>query len=224
MDYKISGRFIEACDCKVMCPCWLDDDPDEGHCTGLVAWSLGNGSSERSTIDGVDVTRRAVVSVSTHGGNRRAGGATTVLFVDEGADNDQFALLTAAFSGQLEGPLGNLAAVSRAVVGRERAAIDIQPADDLWQVTVSVSAAAEASMASLVSAAGAPLVFEDEDHPLTLQHTALSHELGVPPATDVTAQRGAGLKVNLPALPAGYLDVVGRSGMSGPFSYRYSGG
>jgi hypothetical protein len=61
----MSGRFFEACDCYVPCPCWFDQGPDEDERTGVVAWQIENGE-----IDGVDVTGLSVVSVSQHDGHR----------------------------------------------------------------------------------------------------------------------------------------------------------
>ena len=98
MSYALSGTFLEACDCTVICPCWVDDDPVGGHCTGLIAWHLAPGS----LINGVGMDDRTVVSVSTHLGNRRDGSnATTVLYVDHGASPAQFSWLIQAFSGQI---------------------------------------------------------------------------------------------------------------------------
>ena len=82
----LNGTFVEACDCRLMCPCWTDDEPDDGHCTGLFAWSLDAGS----TIDGLLAVGGAqVVCVTTHLGRRRGGNATarglSVLFVDTSA-------------------------------------------------------------------------------------------------------------------------------------------
>jgi hypothetical protein len=62
MPYHVTGPFIEACDCTVLCPCWVGNPPDLGSCTGFFAWSLDTGSR----IDGVDVGGHQVVSVSTH--------------------------------------------------------------------------------------------------------------------------------------------------------------
>lgn len=222
MDYTISGRFVEACDCAVMCPCWLDDDPDEGHCTGLIAWRIGDGSDGSAEIDGFDVTGRTVVSVTVHSGNRRGSSAATVLFVDSGANSEQFDLLAKAFGGRLDGPLGDLAAVSGAVLQQELAEIAVDPSDQGWSVTVTVPR--EGWDVRLVHATGAPKFFEFEDDPLTLRHTALSHELGVPAQQDVTAQLGAELSVSVATLPGGYLTVTGRSGMTGRFSYHHSDG
>jgi len=222
MDYAISGSFVEACDCTVMCPCWLDDDPDEGHCTGLLAWSIGDGSDGGASIDGVDVRNRTVVSVTTHGGNRRGDSAATVLFVDSGASPEQCHLLAMAFGGELAGPLGDLAAVSGVVLQQEQADIAVDPSDHGWSVSVTVPRGG--SDVRLVHAAGAPKTFAFEDDPLTLRNTALSHELGVPPGQDVTAQMGSELTVSVATLPGGYLTVTGRSGMTGRFFYQHSDG
>lgn len=119
MPYRMEGRFLEACDCYVPCPCWFDEDPDEAECTGLVAWRIENGE-----IDGVDVSGRSVVSVSQHGGHRgRQHQMRVVLLLDDAADDDQRRVLGEAFSGQLGGPLGELAALTAAVDAVEPATI-----------------------------------------------------------------------------------------------------
>jgi hypothetical protein len=211
MPYDISGHFIEACDCHVVCPCWVDDDPDEGHCTGLIAWVLGPGSE----LEGVDVSGRTVVSVSTHTGSRRGGGTATVLYVDDGASAAQRVELEAAFAGEAGGPLAALAAVSGAVVARRAAAVAVAvaPGTDRWTVTVTDAGA------PLVRAEGVPSVLDGQAEPLALRHTALSDELGVLPGDQVVAQKGETMALHVGALPGGYLDVTGRSGMRGTFRY-----
>jgi hypothetical protein len=42
MPYRMNGRFFEACDCYVPCPCWFDDTPDEDECSGLIAWGIAD--------------------------------------------------------------------------------------------------------------------------------------------------------------------------------------
>ena len=116
MAYELTGEFLEACDCYVMCPCWFDDDPDEAHCTGLIAWYV-----DRGTVEGVDVGGLVVVSVSHHGGNRRKTKARVALFVDDRADDEQARVLEEAFTGQLGGPLGDLAGLTDEVDRVERA-------------------------------------------------------------------------------------------------------
>lgn len=236
--YHLSGHFIEACDCTVICPCWVDDDPEGGHCTGLVAWTMAAGS----TIDDQDVAGCTVVSVSTHGGSRRrSDSTTTVLYVDDpglaGEDADKrFTLLSEAFSGRYAGPLEQLANVSGTVADCQRARVTVEQDGSgpkgPWSVTIrpmptppAEGQASEEPDVVLVHADGEPQVF-DEGHnsdPLVLQHTALSYELGGGDSKQaVQAQRGGRLVVNVGALPGGSLDVVNRSGMRGTFSYEQS--
>src|SRR5689334_10829694 len=51
MAYELEGRLLEVCDCKVLCPCWIGEDPDNGTCDGTVAWHI-----DRGQIDGLDVS------------------------------------------------------------------------------------------------------------------------------------------------------------------------
>ncbi|MDA2919639.1 DUF1326 domain-containing protein [Desulfobacterota bacterium AH_259_B03_O07] len=30
MGYKLEGRLLEVCNCKVLCPCWIGEDQDNG--------------------------------------------------------------------------------------------------------------------------------------------------------------------------------------------------
>lgn len=217
MSYQLSGRFVEACDCTVICPCWVDDDPVGGHCTGLIAWHIESGK-----INGTGVTGLRVVSVSTHQGNRRASSTTvSVLYVDATATDDQYRELVSAFAGWTDGPLRELAAVSGVVAATERATVEIADgADGQWAVTVHPSAAPNVPV---VNVTGAPKVFDQGPNPLTLQHTALSKELGISKdAPAVTAQAGHTFTVNVGGLPAGTLSVTGRSGMRGRFSYVHN--
>ena len=217
MSYTLAGTFTEACDCTVICPCWVDDDPVGGHCTGLIAWQI-----EVGHVNGIDVADRLVVSVSTHSGNRRTSNTTSVLYIDAQASDDQFRELTEAFAGRIGGPLHGLAEVSGVVVGCERATIvvsDDPAANGHWLVLVHTGN----PDVPVISATGTPRVFDEGLDPLTLQHTALSKELGVPAdRPTVTAQQGHKLAVNVGALPAGTLTVEGRSGMRGAFDYLYN--
>lgn len=236
MDYMLSGTFIEACDCTVICPCWVDDDPVGGHCTGFIAWTLGKDSQ----IEGMNASGCTVVSVSTHAGVRKNGDATTtVLYIDIPEDKLQqnntgvFEELAKAFSGDCEGPLKDLAQVSGTVAGCERALIHIGEPEEgpkgKWTVTVRPLplpdlAGKDDPDTVLVCADGQPQIFDSEhggQDPLVLRHTALSHELGVPDdAQDVVAQQGGTLRVYVGALPGGNLEVTKRSGMRGSFKYQ----
>ena len=219
MGYKLNGTFVEACDCRLMCPCWTDDEPDDGHCTGLFAWSVGPGS----TIDELPVAGAHVVCVTAHLGKRRGESAQentlSVVFVDTSALPEAeraaaFAALGTAFSGERSGPLKDLKAVNGTVVLVDSAKIRIT--DSGGTCTVKVGDAGVESVAAVLR----PATF-DGRQALTLRNTALSKELGIKSNEDVTAHHSDTLTIRAAVLPGGFIEVTGRSGMRGPFHYLH---
>lgn len=120
----LSGQFIETCDCKSLCPCWADDEPDEEHCTGLFAWRVESGRLEGGAGDRgpVDVSNARVVSISAHRGHRHhpAGERNSVFFIDvddvAGDRDAAYGYLREAFSDPASGPLADLASVTGTVI------------------------------------------------------------------------------------------------------------
>src|SRR3954467_11746473 len=62
--YDLEGTLLEVCDCEVLCPCWIGEDPDGGSCSAVNAYRL-----ERGTIRGVDVSGLNFVRVVLIPGN-----------------------------------------------------------------------------------------------------------------------------------------------------------
>jgi Protein of unknown function (DUF1326) len=59
MGYDVSGTFHEACDCEVICSCWVEIPPRMGTCTGLYIWTLEGGK-----IEGVEAKGARVAAIS----------------------------------------------------------------------------------------------------------------------------------------------------------------
>lgn len=116
--YQFQGTLLEACNCDVLCPCWIGEDPDNGTCSSVVAYHL-----ERGTIKGVDVSGLTLANVVFIPGNVLAGNWKAQLFVDDRASDEQLDAIVAAFSGQLGGPLADLAQLIGEVLGVSRAPI-----------------------------------------------------------------------------------------------------
>ncbi|MEZ5412245.1 MAG: DUF1326 domain-containing protein [Acidimicrobiales bacterium] len=239
MSHHLAGRFIEVCDCILLCPCWVNETPDDNHCTGLFLWDIGTRDGQpldpdetnHSVIDGAPVTELRVVSVSVHQGRRPIRGAEeqpddyegtwTVLIVDDQATPEQYAALVEAFSGRAGGTMAELAEVSGRVLHSFQAAIELnQAANGGWVIKVR---AGHDGAAALVDVVSEPAVFPPEPGPLALHRTALDHELGVKAGTVVEAHTATNLNLNVASLPGGYLEVTGRSGMTGEFLYRHEG-
>jgi hypothetical protein len=203
MGYRMQGRFLEACDCYVPCPCWFDDDPDDDECTGLVAWQVENGE-----VDGVDVTGLSVVSVSRHGGHRGGSGQMRVaLLVDGAADDDQFAALSTAFTGALGGPLGELARMTGTLSGVERASITLVADND----KAGLNSPGRVSVRSKV-------VRGSTGRPITIGDGRLATLLGTPGVVG----RSSRFRLSVEAADLD-LSVTDRSTTSGRFSYAHPG-
>jgi hypothetical protein len=104
--YDLEGSILEACDCGVLCPCWIGEDPDNGTCQAVVAYHF-----DRGTIRGVDVGGLSFANVTFLPGNVLAGGWKVVSFLDETASDEQAEAILDAFRGKLGGPLADLAAL-----------------------------------------------------------------------------------------------------------------
>ncbi|HEV3378416.1 MAG TPA: DUF1326 domain-containing protein [Thermoleophilaceae bacterium] len=102
--YQFQGTLLEACNCDVLCPCWIGEDPDNGTCQSVVAYHFDNG-----TIRGVDVSGMTVASIVFIPGNILAGNWKQVLFIDDRATEEQAQAMADAFTGKLGGPLADLA-------------------------------------------------------------------------------------------------------------------
>lgn len=104
MTYQLEGRLLEVCDCKVLCPCWIGEDPDNGTCDAVMAYRI-----DRGTIDGVDVAGLTVGEVTHIPGNILQGHIRGVFFIDDRASPEQERVLKKAWSGELGGPLAEIA-------------------------------------------------------------------------------------------------------------------
>ncbi|WP_050670375.1 DUF1326 domain-containing protein [Luteipulveratus halotolerans] len=212
MRYELTGTFLETCNCKVVCPCWVDESPDEDHCTGVFAWTFDEGSR----IGSHDVGGHSVVSVTVHSDGRRGGANESAIYVDERLGGAAAAVIERAFAGRAGGPLAELAPVTGDVVASGTAKVAVEHEATGWTLTVHSGAA------RLVNASGSPKHLDASAHPLTLAHTALADELGTG-ADPVVAQISDNLEVNVSALPGAPVDIERRSGMTGRFRYRHDG-
>jgi hypothetical protein len=118
MSYHLEGRLLEVCNCKVLCPCWIGEDPDHRTCDSIVAWRIDKG-----TIEGVDVGGNTIAAVAHIPGNVLAGNWRAAIFVDEQASPEQEAALLKVYTGQAGGPVADLAALIGEVVSVQRAPI-----------------------------------------------------------------------------------------------------
>ena len=116
--YSLKGTLLEACSCGVLCPCWIGEDPDGGECYAIVGYHFDSGE-----IREVDVSGLSLLSVAHIPGNILAGNWEVVVLVDDAASDEQREAILAAFTGELGGPLADLAQLIGTVKGVESVAI-----------------------------------------------------------------------------------------------------
>lgn len=105
MPWQITGRSMELCSCKMLCPCWLgpEGQPDEEWCAAVFGFDVQQGSS-----DGVDLGGTTVALMADWPGNFFAGQGKARLYIDDSANEDQRRELGAILSGNKGGHLEGL--------------------------------------------------------------------------------------------------------------------
>ena len=140
MAYELEGEILEVCDCKVLCPCWIGEDADNGTCDAIVAYHMNRG-----TINGTDVSGLNLVLAGHIPGNILKGNWRIVVYIDEGASTQQEQALLDVWTGKLGGPVADLAKLVGEVAAVQRAPITFQV--EGGEGTIKVGAVAEAVMA-----------------------------------------------------------------------------
>lgn len=117
--YMLQGTLLEACSCKVLCPCWIGENPDTGSCDAFVSYHFDNG-----VINGVDVSGLDMIMVALIPGNVLVPKSWRILvLVADRATETQMNALLDAYTGKLGGPLADLAQLVGEVLGVERVPI-----------------------------------------------------------------------------------------------------
>lgn len=184
MAYHLEGRLLEVCDCRVLCPCWIGEDPDNGTCDSVLAYHFDKG-----TVDGIDVAGRTVAIVSHIPGNVLNGNFRIALYLDEGASDAQMDALVNVYSGKLGGPVAELSKLIGEVISVERAPIRFDVNEGRGTLTIGDVSHAELepykgpdgsttvlSNTIFSTVPGAP-VFVGKATRYTSRHEALGHNI-----------------------------------------------
>jgi hypothetical protein len=124
MSWRLSGDYLENCNCEVACPCTVANFAapatyEEG-CKAVFGFHVKSGE-----VDGVDVGGLTVAVVI--GDSPRMmieGGWRVGLFMDDRATPEQSEKLVGVFSGQLGGPMAGLSSLIGEFLGVEPARMD----------------------------------------------------------------------------------------------------
>ena len=140
MAYKLEGKLLEVCNCNVLCPCWIGEDPDNGTCDTVVAYHI-----EQGTIDGIKVSGLTLALAAFIPGNILQGNWRVAVFVDDKATPQQQEALLNVWTGKLGGPVADLAKLVGEVVTVQRAPISFTVSEGAG--TLKIGDAVETVMA-----------------------------------------------------------------------------
>ena len=99
MAWNMTGQMLEACSCKMFCPCNFGPaEPDQGWCSAALGFDIRQGNADGVNLGG---TKAAVVLDLP--GDFVSGNATARLYIDEAASVDQRRELEAIFTGKKGG-------------------------------------------------------------------------------------------------------------------------
>lgn len=154
MGYQVEGRLLEVCDCNVLCPCWIGEDPDNGTCESVLAWHIDTGE-----INGVDVSGLTIAGVTFIPGNVLDGNFRENVYISEEATDEQMEAILDVWTGKLGGAIADLAQLIGEVVVVERAPITFTVEEG--KGTLKIGANVEAVMAPYVGATGKPTTLNE---------------------------------------------------------------
>jgi hypothetical protein len=154
MAYNLEGRLLEVCTCRILCPCWVGEDPDFGTCDGVLAWHFDKG-----TIDAIDVAGRTFVILAHIPGNILKGNWRIRVYLDDKTTPEQKEALLKVWTGKAGGPIADLAKLVGEVAAVEQVPItfDVQGVNG----TLKVGSAIDAKLAPFQGATGKPTAMYD---------------------------------------------------------------
>lgn len=199
MPYNLEGDLLEVCDCKVLCPCWIGEDADNGTCDAIVGYRIAKGA-----IDGTDVSGLSLVIAGHIPGNILQGNWKVAIYIDERASKQQEEALLKVWTGQAGGPVADLAKLVGEVVAVQRAPITFHVKEG--QGTLKVGSAVEAEMSPYKGPG---------DQVTTLNNSVFSTIPGSP----AYVSKASKYKRNTKALGLRDMDLQGNNAIQGTFRF-----
>ena len=197
--WKVTGDYLEACNCKPACPCVFLSPPTEGDCTVLVGWHIDKGNFGSVALDGLNVSLAVHSPGIMHEVKWKA-----ALYVDDKASEPQKNALIQIFAGQAGGHPARLCAHVGEVLGV--ASVNIAFRKDGKRRSLHVGEVGEAEIEGIGGATEADV-------------TVSNHPLCIAPGYPAAVARSKSLRYR----DHGYQWTLSdRNGLYSPFTYQNS--
>lgn len=195
--WRVSGHYLESCNCKPACPCVFLSPPTEGDCTVVVGWHIDSGNFGSVDLSGLNVALAVDSPGAMHEVQWKA-----ALYLDDRATEEQKKGLLAIFSGQSGGHPARLGAHIGQVLGVASVPIDFEQTGK--HGSLKVGDVAEVEIEAVAGAGGADV-------------TISGHPLCIAPGYPATVAKSKGLRYE----DHGYKWILSdRNGLYSPFLYQ----
>lgn len=124
MSWEVEGSYFENCNCVFACPCSVTSfvmPATQDRCNVVIVYHIARGE-----IDGTNVGGHTVAVVADTPGQMTNGNWRVGLIIDDKASKEEVEKLAGVFSGQMGGPMGNLAPLIGEVLGVEQHPIEFK--------------------------------------------------------------------------------------------------
>jgi len=154
MSYRLEGSILEVCDCNILCPCWVGEDPDNGVCKSILAYNY-----EKGHINGIDVSGLTFALAGIIPGNVLNGNFRVVYYIDDRATPEQEQAIRDLYAGKFGGPVGDYIKLFGEVISIERVPITFTVVEGKGYLRLGADA--EAELAPYTSATGRVTTLND---------------------------------------------------------------
>jgi hypothetical protein len=199
MAYRMSGTYLESCNCEVACPCGTSNlalPATYDRCQVLLAFHIDDGD-----VDGVDVSGATVAMLADTPGQMTDGNWRVGLFIDDSTSEEQRGRLQDVFSGAQGGPAGLFAPLVGEILGVEVAPIEF--ADEGRRHSVRIGDAVDIEVEDFAGA--------EEGTVMTL------NGVGHPAGSTLNLAQGTRARISAFGMD---IDNAGKNGHSAPFSWQ----
>lgn len=126
MAWRMSGTYVAACNCNLICPCPTDGPPtsDDGQCRGVAIFHIADGN-----LDDTDLSGATLSLVNLFPSNLTSGSWKLGVVVDESASDDQASAIERIIKGDEGGPFADFAALTDEWLGMERGSVHFSDGD-----------------------------------------------------------------------------------------------
>jgi hypothetical protein len=164
-DWRITGQYMETCNCSYLCPCIytnLSAKPTEGDCKAAITMRIDKGQKDGVRLDGLSFIVLLHSPGAMADGNMKVG-----LIVDESADDSQVEAISAIATGAEGGPMAALAPLVGEIAGVEKRPITFE--NDGMSYRVTAGELIDQSLAGVPSASqeGEPIYIDNTCHPVS---------------------------------------------------------